>query len=77
MTWWIVTFVLAGAGFGLATFPHRHWFSEGPSRPAGSAPRDALDGRPMWVLMCSGLWPIFALTGLYSLYVVKRRASRS
>ncbi|MCU0952918.1 MAG: hypothetical protein MUC68_18300 [Burkholderiaceae bacterium] len=73
MNGWIAAFLVAGVLFGLATFRHRHWFSEGPTRRSGLAPRDPLDGRALWVLLCSALWPIFALTGLYSLWRSARR----
>jgi hypothetical protein len=73
MTWWIAGYVAVGALFGLATFAHRHRFSEGTARPTGAGERDAFDGRAMWVVLCAGLWPIFALTGLYSLLRGPRR----
>lgn len=67
MTWWIVTFLMAGALFGLATYSRRHLFNEGPRRPTGPGASDALDSRFMWVLFCSCLWPLFTLSGLYAL----------
>jgi hypothetical protein len=70
---WIVGYLVIGAVFGLATFSRRHLFSEGPTRSTGTARRDALDGRIVWTLLCIGLWPIFALTGVYSLWRQSRK----
>lgn len=75
MTWWIALFLVAGAVFGLATFSNRHLFSEGTTRRSGTEARDALDGRLVWVMTCTCLWPIFALTGLYSLWRRSRKPS--
>lgn len=72
---WIVLYVVVGAVFGLATFSNRHLFSEGSTRNTGTESRDALDGRLMWVLLSTGLWPMLALTGVYSV-LRKKRASR-
>jgi hypothetical protein len=71
MTTTIVLFLAFGACFGLATFSNRHLFSEGPSRK-GQAADDTLGARVMWVLICSALWPIMALTGVYSLWRGRR-----
>jgi hypothetical protein len=74
MNWWIATFLVAGVLFGLATFSRRHHFSEGPTRrPAPGAPRDPLDGPWLWVALCSLLWPLFAVTGLYTALRKSRR----
>lgn len=70
MTTPIVLFLVFGAGFGWVTFHHRHLFSEGPSR-RGDAPGSKGE-RLMWVMVCSCLWPLMALTGLYSLWRLKR-----
>lgn len=67
VTWWIVTFFVCGAAFGAATCSRRHLFSEGARRPTRKEERDPLDSRLMWLLMCSCLWPLFALSGAYSL----------
>jgi hypothetical protein len=74
MTWWIVAFLAVGAVFGFATYSRRHLFSEGSTRDTGTQARDALDGRLMWVVLCTGLWPIYVLTGLYGLW---RRSRKS
>lgn len=66
VTWWIATFFLCGAAFGAATYSRRHLFSEGARRPTRKGERDPLDSRLMWLLMCSCLWPFFAIAGAYS-----------
>jgi hypothetical protein len=64
-----LAFLAVGAGFGLATFSHRHLFSEGPSRAAqGSDEGDTRVQRVIWVSSCSALWPLMVLTGLLSLW---------
>ena len=70
MTTPIVLFLVFGAGFGWVTFSHRHLFSEGPGR-RGEQPGTAAE-RLMWVMVCTCLWPLMALTGLYSLWRLKR-----
>lgn len=68
----IVLYLLFGACFGLATFSRRHLFSEGPARPddvGGSRWRQRLS----WTLLCSCLWPLMALTGLHTWWVLSRR----
>jgi hypothetical protein len=69
----IVLFLAFGACFGLATFSHRHLFSEGPARKdqAGDS-NDTLLQRAIWVLSCSGLWPLMVLTGLVALWKQRR-----
>ena len=76
MTVPIVLFILFGAAFGLLTASRRHLFSEGPSRRPDAAERDAIAGRVTWVLVCSMLWPLMAMTGLYSLWRLRRGAAR-
>jgi hypothetical protein len=71
MTTTIVLFLVFGAGFGLATFSNRHLFSEGSTRK-GQAADDTLGARVMWVLICSALWPLMALTGMVSLWRGRR-----
>lgn len=66
---WI--FLVFGAGFGLATYSHRHLFSEGPTRPA-EAGSDSIGSRLMWALVCTFLWPLMALTGLLSAWRLSR-----
>ncbi len=75
---WILAYFTVGAAFGLATFAHKHLFSEGPEKPANLQQPDPMNGRLAWVLICSCLWPIMALTGLYSFWRLRQqRASTS
>jgi hypothetical protein len=65
----IVVFLAFGLCFGLATFSHRHLFSEGPSRRAQRGDDDDTPlQRGLWVLVCSALWPLMVLTGLVSVW---------
>ena len=77
MTLWIFGFFLLGACFGLATYRRRHLFSEGPSRPGPAESRTLLDGRAAWVVLCSALWPLMALTGLVSWWTLARAKARA
>lgn len=63
-----------GACFGLLSFSRRHLFSEGPSRRADDTTKGQLGARLAWALVCSGLWPLMALTGLYSWWRMSRAA---
>lgn len=72
MTAAIAAFFVLGACFGLATWSNRHLFSEGPTRPGMQAPSSFLDSRFMWVLICSTLWPLMALTGVHSVWRLAR-----
>lgn len=69
----IVLFLALGACFGLLTYSNRHLFSEGPTRRDEQGRNDPMNGRLMWVLICTFLWPIMALTGLHSWWVLARR----
>ncbi|MBS1177924.1 MAG: hypothetical protein H6R06_2336 [Proteobacteria bacterium] len=73
MTTPIVLYLLFGACFGLATFSRRHLFSEGPARRDNAAGSGALRARLGWVALCSCLWPVMALTGLHSWWILSRR----
>jgi hypothetical protein len=68
MTTPIALFLVFGAFFGLATYSRRHLFSEGPRRPDDPQSRDPLDGRLLWVAICTCLWPMMVLTGMFSLW---------
>ena len=70
---WVLAYFIAGAVFGLSTFAHKHLFSEGPERPANAETPDSMNGRLVWVLVCICLWPLMALTGLYSLLRLRPR----
>lgn len=54
-----------GTGFGLLSWTRRHLFSEGHSRRTAPGEDDGWGSRVVWVLLCSGLWPLMALTGVY------------
>ncbi len=62
----LVVFFSLGLLFGWFTWPHRHLFSEGHTRRGRPGEDDGPGQRVVWVLVCSALWPLFALTGLYS-----------
>jgi hypothetical protein len=71
----IYLFLLAGAGFGILSFPWKHWFSEGPQKADATQNDHALEGRIFWIMVCTFLWPIMLLTGLNSARIlIKRRA---
>jgi hypothetical protein len=72
MTPLIASFFALGVLFGLLTYSNRHRFSEGPTTRSENGPRDPMDGRLMWVLISSCLWPILALTGIYSFWRLAR-----
>lgn len=76
MTTPIVLFLLFGALFGLATFAHRHLFSEGPTTRDDAGTSGRLGARLGWALLCSTLWPLMALTGLHSVWLLARRRRR-
>lgn len=69
----IVFFLVFGACFGLVTCSNRHLFSEGPTGRDEQGRNDPMNGRVMWVLICTFLWPIMALTGLHSWWILARR----
>lgn len=72
MTTPIVLFIVFGAVFGWLSFAHRHLFSEGPTRRPDLGESGSLGARLVWVMVCSALWPLMVLTGLYSLWRLKR-----
>jgi len=73
----ITLFLLFGAGFGLVTYSRRHLFSEGPTGRGDDQEHGFLNGRIVWMLVCTFLWPIMALTGLNSLVLISRRRARA
>ncbi len=75
MTIWL--FLLAGAGFGIITFPFRHWFSEGPYNADDAHNAHSLGGRLFWVMVCTSLWPIMVLTGVNSARILWKRRARN
>lgn len=75
MTTALFVFFACGAVFGFATFSHRHLFSEGHTRPGQPGEDSGLGSRLVWVMLCSALWPLFILSGLYSAgYRARQRA---
>jgi hypothetical protein len=73
MTLAIIGYLVFGACFGLATFTRRHLFSEGPTTRVDAKSGDFANGRLMWVLICTFLWPVMALTGLHTAWLLARR----
>lgn len=78
MNLYITAFLAFGCFFGLATFTHRHLFSEGPHRPevAGTG-RTHKGAFIFWVAMCTLLWPIMAVSGLNTVWVLAKRHARA
>jgi Ca2+/H+ antiporter len=70
----IVLFFVFGMMFGLATHAHRHLFSEGHTKRSARDERDPLQSRFAWALLCSALWPLMALTGLFSWWAKAKRS---
>ncbi|MFM7507828.1 MAG: hypothetical protein ACKO3M_14995 [Rubrivivax sp.] len=69
----IVLFVVFGSLFGLATHANRHLFSEGHTRRSAADDRDPMQRLFPWVLLCSLLWPLMAMTGVFTWWVKRRR----
>ena len=71
----VVLYLAIGAVFGLASYPYRHLFGEGPSSKAHADPQGGLTGRAYWVAMCTCLWPVMLLSGavaLWKLFLARR-----
>ncbi len=77
MNTYIFVFMLFGFAFGMASFPVRHLFSEGPTKTDISGVTSFLDGRIFWALVCTCLWPIMLLTGLNSARILAKRRSNN
>lgn len=73
MTLPIAAFLIFGFCFGLASYSNRHLFSEGPTQQRDKNETGLLDGRLMWTLTCTMLWPLMVLTGLNSWWILSRR----
>ena len=69
----IVVFFVLGFCFSLATYSSRHLFSEGPTQRNDESKTDLMNGRLMWTLICTVLWPLMVLTGLHSWWILARR----
>jgi hypothetical protein len=73
MNAYITFFLIAGACFGAATFPIRHFFSEGPHKAEDALQSPSLASRAFWVMVCTFLWPIMLLTGVNSAWIITKR----
>lgn len=73
----IYLFLLAGAGFGIITFPYKHLFSEGPYNANQTPNENTLGSRLFWMMVCTFLWPIMVLTGMNSLRILMKRRAKS
>jgi hypothetical protein len=73
----ICTYLTFGACFGFATYSQRHLFSEGPSKPKDTDQASPLAGRIFWVMLCTLLWPIMAITGINTAWVLYKRKKQS
>lgn len=65
----VMTYVGIGLLFGLLTYPTRHLYSEGPTRPdraTDATAGQALGSRVFWLLMASYSWPLMLLTRAFS-----------
>jgi hypothetical protein len=70
---YIFTFLVVGACFGLATFSHRHLFSEGPHRAEDALQTSSLAGRAFWTMVCTFLWPVMIITGVNTAWILAKR----
>jgi hypothetical protein len=69
----LALFIVIGALFGLLTHAHRHRFSEGHARRCAEDDDDPMQTRLAWTVLCTGLWPLMALTGLCSWWMRRGR----
>ena len=51
MNAYIAFFLIAGALFGVATFPIRHFFSEGPHAPEAALHPPTFISRAFWLMV--------------------------
>ena len=73
----ICLFLIFGAFFGFVTYSKRHLFSEGPQKANGPEQTSSLKGRIFWVLLCTLLWPIMAITGINTAWILFKRKQHS
>jgi hypothetical protein len=66
-------FLLFGACFGFVTYSQRHLYSEGPHKAVESDQASLLEGRVFWILLCTLLWPIMAITRINTAWVLFKR----
>lgn len=69
----LALFIVVGALFGLSTHANRHLFSEGHVRRRPEDEADPMQTRLAWTVLCTVLWPLMALTGVYSWWVRRGR----
>jgi Ca2+/H+ antiporter len=69
----LALYVVFGTLFGVATHSHRHLFSEGHTKRSASDDKDPLQSLFAWTLLCSALWPLMLLTGMFSWWVKRPR----
>lgn len=69
----LTLFVATGALFGLLTHSHRHLFSEGHTERSAGDETDPMQGRFAWTLLCTALWPLMAMTGVFSWWAKRGR----
>jgi hypothetical protein len=74
---YICLFLIFGACFGYVTYSQRHLFNEGPSKPKGSDQASTLASRIFWVLLCTLLWPIMAITGINTAWILFKRKKKA
>ena len=73
----ICLYLFFGVCFGFVTYPYRHFFSEGPEKSKNSDQSSPLEGRVFWVLICTWLWPIMAITGLNTAWILSKRKKQA
>jgi hypothetical protein len=73
----ICLYLIFGACFGFATYSQRHLFSEGPRKAIDSDQASPLEGRFFWILLCTLLWPIMAITGINTAWVLFKRRNKA
>ena len=73
----ISLFLIFGTFFGITTYSKRHLFSEGPQKSGGSDQPPSLKGRIFWIMLCTLLWPIMAITGINTAWILYKRKQQS
>lgn len=77
MTIYLALFFAVGVIFGLLSFPVRHLFSEGPTQADHPLAETKVSTRLYWLSVCTFLWPLLALTGLNSAWIIAKRKRRA
>ena len=73
----ICLFLIFGASFGFATYSKRYLFSEGPQKAKDSDQTSSLKSRIFWIILCTLLWPIMAITGINTAWILFKRTQQS